>query len=134
MLPITPLDRRQLRYFGIALASLFWVLAVLAVWRWQATGIAGFFAVAGILVAAVYYLRPASQQPIYLWFRRVTYPIQLLVTVVLLAGVYFLLITPIGALLRLRGISVRRKPDPHQPTYWSPLEHSGDVSRYFDTY
>jgi hypothetical protein len=50
----------------------------------------------------------------------------------LLAGVYYLLITPLGLVMRLAGrdkLEMRR--DHQATTYWTPRPPTPKVSRYF---
>ena len=65
-------------------------------------------------------------------FKRITLPIRLLVTLVLLALVYYLVVTPIGFLLRLRGRDIR-KATVNDSTQWSQTVDR-DLASYFHTY
>ena len=49
------------------------------------------------------------------------------ITRLLLTAVFFLLITPVGLLMRLAGRDpMRRKLDPEAPTYWIPRVDESD--------
>lgn len=123
----------QLRYFGASLATLFLAFAALCYWKWEAVAIAAMLLGLAILLAGVYYLVPSTRRPIYRGFRIVTYPIQLTVTALVLAIVYFGMLTPIGLLLRMRGVNIRTKRDLGQ-TLWTPKPDSAEPSDYFKTY
>ena len=133
MLSQSMLSDRQLRYFGLSLAALFLAFAGLAFWKWQATAVGAILVVIATLLVLVYYLVPSSQRPIYGAFRKVTTPIQIVMTVILLAVVYFLVLTPIGWMLRWSRVNIRRKSKDYQ-TFWVKGGKPSELSRYFDTY
>ena len=134
MIPYKPPTQRQLRLFGIALTTLLLGVAGLLTWKWQATTAAIVVAIFAVALLVVYSLVPSTREPIYAAFRRLTYPIQWLATGMILAVVYVLLITPIGGLLRLKGITVRKKIHADQDSYWIAVEDATEPSRYFDTF
>ena len=69
---------------------------------------------------------------IYLGLILLTFPIGIVVSFVLLAAFYYLLLTPIGLVFRLMGRdSLRRKFDSTAKSYWIPRRPAGNVSRYF---
>ena len=75
---------------------------------------------------------PSNRKWIENNFKRITLPIRLLVTLVLLALVYYLVVTPIGFLLRLRGRDIR-KATVNDSTQWSQTVDR-DLASYFHTY
>jgi hypothetical protein len=127
------LNDRQLRYFGMSLAMLLLAFAALAFWKWQSPTIAAALGLLALLLLAVYYGIRSARRPIYRGFRAITYPIQVAATVVILAVIYFGILTPIGLMLRLRGGGVRAEPE-NRDSYWTPRQESIEPSRYFDTY
>ena len=133
MLSQSTLSDRQLRFFGLSLAALFLVFAGLAFWKWQATITSVVLIVLATLLALVYYIVPSSQRPIYQAFRKVTAPIQIVMTMIILAVVYFFVLTPIGWMLRWSRVNIRQKSDEHQ-SFWVKAGKPCELSRYFDTY
>ncbi|MGB7346568.1 MAG: hypothetical protein WBD20_20270 [Pirellulaceae bacterium] len=127
------LDDHQLRYFGLSLCGLIMAFAGLAYWKWQASTASGVLCVASVALAVAYYAVPSSQRRIYQGFTWLTRPFQLFATIVILAIVYFVIVTPIGIVLRLRGRSVA-KSDADAETFWIRCEDVSKSSRYFDTY
>ncbi|RMF45373.1 MAG: hypothetical protein D6753_00325 [Planctomycetota bacterium] len=89
------------RWFGLSLAGLIafiaWALRPTLGWFWWA-GVA-----LAVGMAVVYYLCPKSQRPIIRAWQTVTLPIAWGVSHLLLGGVYFLIVTPIGLFLRWTG-------------------------------
>ena len=60
------------------------------------------------------------------------FPIGFVVSHILLAFVYYCVITPIGLVMRLTGYDpLQRKLDREAETYWSPRAEVKDKSRYF---
>ena len=87
----------QLRYFGTSLVAMLLIFAALFHWRWQIDVIAGLLAVIGATIGVVYYAMPTTQRSIYNGFRKLTYPIQLIASAVILAVVYYAVLAPIGS-------------------------------------
>jgi len=127
------LNDSQLRYFGLSLAGLFACFGLLAYWKWQSPLIAGCLGLVSLLIAVVYYTIPSTQRRIYQGFTTLTRPIQFIATVLILAIVYYGVLSPIGLILRLFGHSVRKKDDAPS-THYSDCSPTPSASRYFDTY
>ena len=59
-------------------------------------------------------------------------PIGFVVSFVLLAVFYFLLLTPVALVFRLIGRdALRRRFDAAAPSYWVPHKTNQDLQRYF---
>lgn len=130
------LDDRQLRYFGASLAAMIAIFGGLAYWRWHVPWIGGGLAAVAAVVGGTYYGLPRSQRPIYRGFRWLTYPIQLVASAIILAIVYYLVLVPIGVMLRWCGKSIRRDTasGDQQESLWNERDDKPDASRYFDTF
>ena len=84
------------------------------------------------VVGAIGFIRPRLLRPIYLAWMCAAFPIGWLVSHLLLAAVFYLLITPLGLLLRLFGrdkLKLRLERDAR--TYWTPREPPPAGERYF---
>ncbi|HUW20660.1 MAG TPA: SxtJ family membrane protein [Sedimentisphaerales bacterium] len=69
---------------------------------------------------------------IYLGLTLITAPIGVVVSFLLMASFYFLLITPLAFFFRLIGRDpLRRKRDADAKTYWLPHHPHNDPERYF---
>jgi hypothetical protein len=85
-------------------------------------------ALSGILAAAA----PEALRPLYIVLSVVGAPIGWLVSHVVLAVVYYGILTPIGLALRLCGRDpLRRKFDPQAPSYWVDRPPARNVKSYF---
>jgi hypothetical protein len=128
-----PPTKSQQRYFGLAVAAAWLMLAWIA-WRAFASiplsSVLGLF---GIVFASLYYSLPSSQQKLILVFRTITFPIQWIMTLIVLAIVYYVVLTPIAVWYRLSGKSIR-KTDADTTSNWRPTKLPPDPDSYFRTF
>ena len=81
----------------------------------------------------VYYLMPASQSTLIAGFQAVTFPIRWTATVLVLAIVYFVVVTPISVWFRFSGKSIRRI-DSDAESNWNSIQLPSDPDTYFRTF
>jgi hypothetical protein len=126
--------RRQLGWFaGLWLVVLGMLGA--AAWSRPAPGAAAALWFLAVAVPALGLLRPAVLRTIYLALAHATYPIGFAVSHVILAAVYFLVLTPIGLLVRLLGhdpLGLRRGWS--AGSFWQRRAPVTDRTRYFRQY
>ena len=135
-------DTRRLWVFGaVALA----VFALLAAWIYVTGRIGGFevgeFAALAasvflwILAAAcglLALMAPAALRPLYVGLSLATAPIGLVVSFLLLAMVFYGVLTPIGLVMRWMGRDpLGRRFDPQARGYWVARRRVDDIKRYF---
>jgi hypothetical protein len=125
----------EVRQFArVWLPALCLVIAVWATLR-LANGAAVAFAGVGLVALILGVLRPEWLRPVYLVWTAAAYPLGWLLAHVLLAGTYFLLITPIGLILRLtRRDPLARRFDRESESYWTPRPERTDPERYFQQF
>lgn len=123
---------RELRQF----AAIWWPLAMAVVASWIHAGTGSARAAAGLVggalaVSVFGLIRPAFMRRIYVGWMVAAAPIGWVVSHLVLAFVFFAVMTPIGLIMRALGRDpLERRFDPQAPTYWKP--HAGsEVSRYF---
>lgn len=125
-------SRQELRWFGLVVLAFLALVGVLTLWRtgsWQTAVLIWAF---GSAVTAGYYLVPALQRPLYVGWMYAVFPVGWVVSHLLLAGIFYLVVTPIGAALRLLGHDpLQRSFDRSARTYWTPHDPGGEVRRYF---
>ena len=127
---------RTLRLFGVLLGLFFLILGGLLRWRaGPGTASTVLFVLAGAL-PLLYYLVPPLRRPMYLGWIYLAWPIGLALSFVLLAAIYFLVLTPIGLFMRLvlRRDPMQRGFDASAATYWIPRTRQPDPERYFRPY
>jgi hypothetical protein len=122
---------RQLRQFA-GMWTLFFL--GLACWQglWRANRHASL--VLGALAAAVGpvgLVKPEAIRPIFLAAMAVTIPIGWTVSQILVALLFYGIVTPVAVVFRLMGRDVlKRKPQRSLATYWTAKPSAGDVRRY----
>lgn len=125
------LNDRQLRYFGVSLVGLGLAAGAFAQWKWQSPGVATAFYLAAGVGGVIYFLFPTIRPRVYQAFQTLTYPIQWLMTILMLGTLFFLVFVPIGILFRFSGKSLHRDSGFDG---WSPRTDPAEPRRYFDTY
>jgi hypothetical protein len=124
-----PTDRK-LREFAAAGAVVSVALAV-----WQA--VSGHFALAAALLsialvaAAVGFWKPRWLAPFFTAAIIVTFPLAWIVSLAVLALMFYGLLTPLAVLFRLFGRdALNRRPRPEQDSYWQEKPAANDPGRY----
>ena len=128
-------SRKELLWFGplfaIFVGIIGWILIQkfalhqVAYWLWA---IAGAFTV-------LYYLIPRIRRPAYTGWIYAVMPIGWIISHLLLATIYYFLLTPIGILMRLfRYDPMQRKFDRSRKSYWIAREKKRPPASYFKQY
>jgi Saxitoxin biosynthesis operon protein SxtJ len=124
---------RELRQFAGIWFPAFWAIVAVLIgsrtghWRLPIAllGIAAAIAVAGLI-------QPRLVRPIYIAWMCAAFPIGWTVSHLLLAAVFYLLIAPLGLLLRLFGRDkLKLRFDPGAKSYWTPRPPPPPSERYF---
>ena len=123
---------RQLQMFGASglVASILAALVLHFAW-----GLAAIWMLAVVTAGAAILLcsliSPAVARILYIGLTLVAMPIGLVVSFVLLAAFYFLLLTPLALVFRLIGRdSLRRKYEPDAKSYWVAHKPNDNMERY----
>ena len=123
---------RKLRQFGVI-----WLLFFTAAagFGWYRGGdlrlLAPVWAVA-VAVALAGFLHLPFMRLVFVGMSYVTFPIGMTVSHLLLAIIYYLIVTPIALILRMVGRDpLERRLDTSADSYWSPHPDGEDESRYF---
>lgn len=127
---------KDLRQFAGIWFPLFCALVGFILWRkfhLQTAAIVLWCIGAAIAVAGL--AIPALIKPVFIGLMYVTMPIGLVVSYLLLGILYYLVITPIGLVMKLMGRdTMTRKLDPAAATYWVQRPQITDNERYFRQY
>jgi phosphotransferase system glucose/maltose/N-acetylglucosamine-specific IIC component len=128
MSALRPKSVRELRRFGFAFGTAMTILGGVLLWRGRgaAPWVLGLAAVA--LVSAA--LAPKVLRPLEKILATLLMVVMTVVTYVVLTLAFFLVIMPIGVVMRLFGQDLlgRRFPT-EKKTYWVPVEEDGPASR-----
>jgi len=124
-------SRRQLFTFGVVWVAAFALLGGVALPRGGLPWAAALWA-AAVLVPGIGCFVPALLRGMYVGTACLTFPIGVVISLGILAAVYYLVLTPIGLLLRLFGYDpMCRGRDPNAASYWVSRVPAADVRRYF---
>ncbi len=112
--------------------TFFGILGALALWQFESARAAKILWGTGVVFASVYYVAPPLRRPLHAgWMRAVT-PVGWVVSHVVLGFIYYLVITPIGLLMRLlRRDRLQLSSGENATSYWVEHKTSDDPSRYF---
>lgn len=119
---------RELRRFGFAFGTAMTILGSLLLWRGRAAApwVLGLAATA--LIAAA--LAPRLLRPLEKALAALLMAVMTVVTYVVLTLSFFLVISPMGILMRLLGKDLLAKRFPsEETTYWVEVEADGPASR-----
>ncbi len=126
-------DHNELRKFGgISMVMLF-LIALICFW-FDRLAVVGSLCLcaAGLVIFILSRISSKLIKPIYLLLYAIALPIGLVLTLILMAVVYFLIFTPIGLIFRLiRRDPLRRQFDSQTKTYWDPHRNPDSLQRYF---
>jgi hypothetical protein len=117
-----------LRKFGITMCAALAVLGGLMLWRDRASwpylfGVSAFFLLFGVLL-------PRALAPIEWAWMKLAHYLGIVMTHVLLTLTFYLMITPLGLLMRLfRKDPLELRFDRSAKSYWAPVEPDGPCSR-----
>lgn len=126
---------RQLRQFALMLAALLALLAGWLFWTSPSPTGASAAAVAAAASALLGMFWPARMRIVYVAWLAAAFPIGWLVSHLLLAAIYYAVITPVGLIMRIcRYDPLQRRFDRQADTYWQPREERNDPKRYFKQY
>ena len=126
-------SRRELRWFGLLFAVFFGLVGALIAFKFRLMDAAYIVWGSAGIITTLYYVVPPVRRPLYVGWMYAAAPIGWVMSHVLLALVYYGLLTPIGLLRRaLRPDRLCRRFQPDAPTYW--VEHrpgARGATRYF---
>jgi hypothetical protein len=109
-----------------------------AAWQGAVRGrveLAVVLAVLAVTVGPLGLVKPRAVRPIFVGWMVLVFPLNWLVSHLLLGLIYYGLFTPTGLLFRLMGRDVLlRKRPADRTTYWSPKPQPEDVRRYFSQF
>ncbi len=126
------LSRRQLTVFSVCWLVALGVVGGLVLVHGGPLWVAVVVWIAALALPVIGWALPAVLRIVYLGMAYAAFPIGLAVSHVILAVVYYLVLTPIGLVMRLLGHDpMRRRFDPQAESYWVERKPEENVSRYF---
>ena len=130
-------DAKQLRQFGFIALGAFAVIGAVVLWRGGLFGLSfgeatqpvayGLWGL-GIISALFSLLWPLANRPLFVALIVVTFPIGVVVSHVVLALLFFGILTPVALLFRLIGRDpLEREFDRERESYWTDLPEAPEV-------
>ena len=128
-------SKRELKWFGLMFAILCGVIGGIVLWQGGSPKASKVIWAVGVILSLVYYAIPPLRRIFYYGWMKAVYPIGWMLSHLILAVTFYLVLTPMGWLMRLlRRDPMRRKLQPEATTYWTEHLTAHDPSRYFDQY
>lgn len=115
-------DRRELRRFAVAMLVGFSVLGLFAAWRAKGVGNGSIILWAIGVSLAIAAFVPKLNRVAYLGVYLPSSIMGYVVSNVILALMFFLVITPLGIILRLMGKDLLQQRRPNQKAMWTPVK------------
>jgi hypothetical protein len=124
--------RRQLDQFGLIWLVFFAVLGAVARFRWHAPGGSTAIWCAAVAVPAIGWLVPGFMRWVYVGMSYLAWPIGFVVSHVVLALVYYVVLTPIGLVARVLGYdAMQRRGGADRDSYWVERPADGAAPRRY---
>ncbi len=87
---------------------------------------------AGLVVGLLGALAPRAVRPVFVGLSLLAFPIGWVIGNLLMAVVYYLVVTPVGLAFKVLGKDpMRRRPDPEAESYWIARGPAVGPERYF---
>lgn len=123
---------KELRVFALLQLIFFAIVSWLVHQRTATTGLATTIVVVSLFVAVVGSLKPTWLRPMYVVWMVAVFPIGFVVSHLLMAAVFYLVVTPIGLMMGMLGRDpMQRKFDREAKTYWQPRRPTKGTRGYF---
>lgn len=124
--------RKDLRIFAVLEVIFFGVIATLIYRRTGSVGVGCSVFAAAVLVGTIGWFVPAFMRRVYIGWMMAVFPIGWIVSHLVMAGIFFLVIWPIGLMMRLCGRDpMQRRFDRTAASYWIRRKPDTGKQRYF---
>lgn len=118
-------------WFPLACAVLCWFLYK-GTKSWYGPAVLGSV---GAILAVVAFIVPEVSRRLYVGWMIAAFPIGWTISHLMMGLIYYVLITPMGLLMRLCGRdSMGRRFEPERDSYWVPRDPPKDKKQYFRQY
>ncbi len=125
-------DQKFLRQFAALFVLFFAIVGGLHYYNHGTLQVPAILWTIGTVIGVTGFIYTPFIRWVYLGWMIAIYPIAWTVSVVILAIVLYLVVTPIGLIMRMIGRDpLHREFDSEAATYWVPRRQVSDTSRYF---
>jgi hypothetical protein len=127
--------KKELQTFGLCALAFFAVVSWIVYRRGGSIPIRATIAGIGLVLAVLGFAIPRALRPVWIVLMVVNYPIGWVVTHVVMALIFYLVVTPVGVIMRLSGRDpMERGFDRSAKTYWKRRRTDPGSARYFRQY
>ena len=125
-------SRRQLNVFGVIWLVFFGVVGGIVLNSSDSTPAATVVWGLAVAVPVVGWIVPALMRLVYVGMAYAAFPIGFVISYLIMVIIYYLVLTPIGLMMRLCGYDpMNRHFDESAETYWHPHEQDDSLNKYF---
>ncbi len=125
-------SRKELRVFSLLLIGCGAIVGGVLYQRLESQTPSVSVLLAAITIGIIGLVVPALVRPVYVVWMGLAFPIGWTVSHVMMLAVYFLVLTPIGVVVRLCGRDpMQRRFDREAKSYWLPRSQRKDLKNYF---
>jgi Saxitoxin biosynthesis operon protein SxtJ len=127
--------KKDLRVFGLCALAFLALAGWMVFRRFGSVPAAATVGGIGVVCAGLALTVPQALRPLWVVLMVVNYPIGWVVTHVVMALIFYLVVTPVGVIMRLTGRDpMERSFDRTAKTYWKSRRTEHDPARYFRQY
>jgi len=127
------LERKRLKEFGVLMAAVLTGISAYLLFKSRPSSMYTLFAATLFVIPA--YLSPLTLKPIEKVWMAFGEKMSVVMTTILVALTFFLVMTPIGLFLRLTGKDLLdQKLEPEAKSYWKKIEENGPTTRPYLPY
>ena len=128
-------SRTELRVFAGLQLIFFAIVAWMISHRFEGTTLPRVVMIISGIAAVAGLIGPKLLRPVYVIWMAAVLPIGWVVSHVMIAAVFYLMITPFGQIMKLCGRDpMERKFETTAKTYWKTRSQQTDTKRYFRQY
>ncbi len=128
-------SRKELRVFSLLLIGFGAIVAAVLYRRFDSETPAAAVLLVTATIGFVGLAAPLLVRPVYVVWMGLAFPIGWTVSHVMMLAVFFLVLTPVGLVMRLCGRDpMQRRFDRDAKTYWLPRPSRSDLKSYFRQY
>ncbi|HEV3303942.1 MAG TPA: SxtJ family membrane protein [Planctomycetaceae bacterium] len=128
-------SKKELRTFGLCALAFAALVAWLVFRRTGSVTVGVSIASVGVALALLGLAIPRALRPVWVVLMVVNYPIGWVITHVVMAMIFYLVVTPVGTIMRLTGRDpMERAFDRRAKTYWKTRRSDPDSACYFRQY
>jgi len=125
-------SRKELQVFGVCWLGFFGILGAVLFWRTAFSAIVVALWIFAVVIPLAGWFLPSFMKAVFVCMSYATYPIGMTVSFLILAFVFYLVITPIGIIIKILGYDpLKRKFDPNVKSFWIEKEAKKSLDSYF---